>query len=206
MSDMIIENLRSAFKKEKTKRADLLFVIDKLEMRKETGNIKSINILEPNQREDLSRFLNEYKPCELLLVRCKESFQIEELYFKKDNYYVLTFAGILKTYEEVPFYIHDINVTRSHSGTIIYVINHDAFRIKTKYLFTYLEVIKSLGMNKSNVDKEYEYIYFNYKELEDNCDVVNIFSNQMSVYNNNKVELTILMQTKEYNFYSKRFI
>ena len=192
MSDMIIENLKNELEKEKIRRSDVLFVVDKVEARKEKDNIKSINLLKSNQRVNLTKFLNKYKPNETLLVRCKEDSQIGNLYFKKDNYYVFTFAGILKTYEEVPFYIHDIRVTRKNDEEAIYVNRHDGFRVKTKYLFKVFEFIKSVAMNECRENEKFKYVYFNYEKVLNDCDVIDIFPNQLSVYDKNETGIFIL--------------
>lgn len=134
-------------------------------------------------------FLNKYRTNELLLVRCRESFQIVDLYFKKGDYYLLTFPGILTTYEEVPFFIHDLQVIKNDKKEVTIKIRDDSFRINSKHIFDAIEVVRSLGILDYRADKRYEYIYFDSNRIFRDKEILEILEKQQSVYCNKKIEV-----------------
>lgn len=179
---MIYEMVKEASEKELEKRGDLLYAAHKAGREQIKSSLDSLNVLKEKQRKKLSKFLNRYKGNELLLVKCKDSFNIEDLYFKKDNYYLLTFIDIMATYEEVPFIIHDLIVQEDTNSECTIKYKHDSFRIKTKHLFKDFKVITSLGLHECNEDELFEYVYFNYGLMYENKDLRKIFSFQKSIY------------------------
>lgn len=182
MLDQMQTRLREVGERESLKREDLIYVMHRGEKEKQKANINSMNNLKEKQRKRLSKFLNKYKANQLLIVKSKKDFQLGPLFFKKDNYYLLTFLGILKTYEEVPFVVHDLKVLNNTKETFQVKIENDGFRINSKHLFKTFEFINSIGKNKSFYDEEYEYLYFNHDLVLDNLDIRKKFKDQMSIY------------------------
>lgn len=179
---MIYEMVKKASEKELEKRGNLLYAAHKDGRDEIKPCVGSLNMLKEKQRKKLSKFLNRYKDNELLLVKCKDSFNIEDLYFKKDNYYLLTFIGIMATYEEVPFIIHDLIVLEDTNSECTIKYKHDSFRIKTKHLFKEFKVITSLGIHECNEDELFEYVYFDFDLIFENKDLMKIFGFQKSIY------------------------
>ncbi len=169
---MIYEMVKDTSEKELERRENLIYTTHK------AGRDE----LKEKQRKRLLKFLNRYKGNELLLVKCKDSFNIEDLFFKKDNYYLLTFVGILATYEEVPFIIHDLVVVEDTNSEYTIKYKHDSFRIKTKQLFNKFEILTSLGLHECREDELFEYVYFNYDLIFENKDLRKNFSFQKSIY------------------------
>lgn len=159
----------------------LLYQVHKNEIYESKPSRHELRLLNEEQRKRLSKFLHEYERHDLILVKCKESFNIEDLFFKKGDYYLVTFVGIVKTYTEVPFILHDlklINIGKEYGVQV----KHDTFRIKTKYLFNLLEFIKTISKNESLEDDEYEYVYFDNISILLNEELKKKFSNQKSIY------------------------
>lgn len=182
MLNQMETKLKEVGERELLKREDLIYVMHRKEKEKQKPCMSSINKLKEKQRKRLSKFLNKYKPNELLIVKSKEDFQLGTLFFKKDNYYLLTFLGILKTYEEVPFVVHDLKILSDSKEIYQLKIESDGFRIKSKHLFKTFEFINSIGKNKSFYDEEYEYLYFNHDLVLDNLDIRKKFKDQISIY------------------------
>ena len=182
MSVMNQQNLKKVFEEASKENIDLMYVSDKLAKEKEKRNIGSMENLKEKQKNKLSKFLIRYKPNEILLVKCKENCKIADLFFKKNNYYLLTFVGILKTYEEVPFIIHDIEIQEDSEGNEAYMLTHDSFRIQTKYLFNYFKFIESVDKNECREDNRYQYVYFDHMVILNNNSLKSIFKKQQSVY------------------------
>lgn len=189
MLEKRIKNISDRFDKEVNNGKSVLYVVDKHGRDQEKKNIKPITILPEQQRHQLQMFLNKYRTNELLLVRCKESFQIVDLYFKKGDYYLLTFPGILTTYEEVPFFIHDLQVLKNDKKEVTIKIRDDSFRINSKHIFDAIEVVRSLGILDYRADKRYEYIYFDSNRIFRNKEILEILEKQQSVYCNKKIEV-----------------
>lgn len=189
MLDQMQAKLEEAYKREKLKREDLILIIDKKQKEKEKPNINEINKLKEKQRKRLSKFLNKYKENDILMVKCKESFQIEDLFFKKNNYYLLTFAGILETYEEVPFIIHDLKILNNSEKEFKVLSKHDTFTMKSKHLFQFLKFINSIGKTEYRYDQEYKYFYFNHILIMNNMDIRQKFNYQSSIYEKQTYEI-----------------
>lgn len=183
------KNLSDRFDKEVNNGKAVLYVVDKYGRDQEKKNIKPITILPEKQRQQLQMFLNKYRTNELLLVRCKESFQIVDLYFKKGDYYLLTFPGILTTYEEVPFFIHNIQVVKNDKKEVTIRCKDDSFRIDSKHLFDAIEVVRSLGILECREDKRYEYVYSDPIRILEDKKILEIFEKQLSVYCSGKIEI-----------------
>lgn len=182
MLDQMQAKLKEVGERESLKREDLIYVMHREEKEKQKPCMSSINKLKEKQRKRLLKFLNKYKENEILMVKCKENFQLENLFFKKDNYYVLTFPGILKTYEEVPFIIHDLKILNDSKGLYQLKIESDGFRIKSQHLFRLFEFINKIGKNECRYDEEYEYLYFNHGLVFHNADIREKFKDQLSIY------------------------
>lgn len=182
MLNQMQAKLGEAQKIERLKREDLILTIDKKQKEKEKPNINDINKLNEKQRKRLSKFLNKYKENDMLIVKCKQNFQIADLFFKKDNYYLLTFLGILETYQEVPFIIHDLKILNNSEKEFKVLTRHDTFRIKSKHLFQLFKFINSIGKIEYRYDLGYEYFYFNHMLIIDNMDIRQKFKDQLSIY------------------------
>lgn len=191
MLNQMQAKLEEAAKRERLKRKDLIFTIDKQQKEKEKPSINVINELKKKQRKRLSSFLSKYKENDMLVVKCKQNFQIEDLFFKKDNYYLLTFVGILETYKEVPFFLHDLKILNNSEEKFTVVTRHDTFRIKSKHLFQLFKFINSIGKIEYRYDQEYKYFYFNPMMIIDNLDIREKFKDQLSVYEYPKYEKLI---------------
>ncbi len=182
MMIVIYEMVKDTSEKELERRENLIYTTHKAGRDELKPSFNSLYVLKEKQRKRLLKFLNRYKGNELLLVKCKDSFNIEDLFFKKDNYYLLTFVGILATYEEVPFIIHDLVVVEDTNSEYTIKYKHDSFRIKTKQLFNKFEILTSLGLHECREDELFEYVYFNYDLIFENKDLRKNFSFQKSIY------------------------
>lgn len=110
------------------------------------------------QRKNVFEFLSKYNKNEVLIAKCKESIKIRKFFFKKDDYYLITFPEALKTYEEVPFIMHHPKVLRDKNGTMPFQSKSDVFIIKNEYLLRVFEVMGSIGKidysyNEASINK-----------------------------------------------------
>lgn len=175
--------LEEAGERERLKREDLILTINNKQKEKIKPSTNTINELNKNQRRKLYKFLNKYKEDDMLIVKCRRNLQMKDLLFKKDDYYLFTFLGVLETYEKVGFILHDLKILNDvNKKRFNCQVKHDIFVINSKELFKFFKCKKSIGKIEYRYDQEYKYFYFNPTPILNNLDIIQKFEDQMSVY------------------------
>lgn len=192
MINLTQAKLEEAGKKEMLEREDLILIINNEQKEKMKPSTNTINELNKNQRRKLYKFLNKYKEDDMLIVKCRRNLQMGDLLFKKDDYYLVTFLGVLGTYEEVGFILHDLKILNDvNEKRFNCQVEHDNFVINSKELFKFFKCTKSIGKIEYRYDQEYKYFYFNPTCILNNLDIIQKFEDQMSVYEYPKYEKSI---------------
>lgn len=183
MKSLTQAKLEEAGKREMLERENLVLAINNEQKEKMKPPKNTINELNKKQRKKLYKFLNKYKEDDMLIVKCRKNLQVGDLLFKKDDYYLFTFLGILETYEKVGFIIHDLKILNNvNKKRYDCKVEHDIFVTYSKDLFEFFKCTKSIGKIEYRYDQEYKYFYFNPMCILSNLDIIQKFENQMSVY------------------------
>lgn len=147
------------------------------------NNLKPERINMPVEYKYLN-FLEKYKTYDVLLLKCKKSFSIEDLYFKKDNYYIVFLSILHNKSEEILFHLFDPYVVATNNAPEISFRMY-SISIKISSFFDLFEVEEILTniyeeLNKRQID-------FNNDKFSKFIKVLNLVAQQGSCSHNTVV-------------------